>query len=126
MIQVAAASVLESLTDFQNLLREGTELIKKRKAYTMERLEEMEGISMVEIKAGYWGFPKVDGIGKIWKDDYAFAWQLLEEEVISILPGPNWDPTYGRGHFRTTLLHPINILKEVYNRIDSFLRRHAK
>jgi len=124
-VEIAAASILEKMTDFQDHLKDCMEVLRKRSDYTKKRMREIEGISMVDIRAGYWGFPKVDGIGRVWKDDYEFARQLLEEEAISVNPGPNWGPTYGPGHFRATLLEPLNLLEEAYNRIDSFLRRHG-
>ena len=123
-IIAAAASVLEKITDFTAHLTESYKTLKRRANVTMKSIEEVEGLSLVKPKGGLWGYTKID-YGTTWKDDYAFAHQLLEEEAISIIPGPCWGPTYGPGHFRTTLLEPVELIEEAYRRIDSFLRRHC-
>lgn len=120
---VATMKVLESITDFTAHLTDVYRIIKKRADYANRRFNEIEGISLVKPKCGYYGFAKVD-LGTTWKDDKEWAWQLLNEEAISVIPGSVWGPTYGSGHFRVPLLQPEFILEEACLRLEPFLQKH--
>lgn len=98
--------------------------LEPRRDYTFKRLNEIEGIKCTKPRAGLYAFPRVEGIGKKWVNDEEFLVSLLEEEGIVFLPGSFFGPQ-GFGHFRTLLLPDIEILEEVYSRLERFMKRHS-
>jgi aspartate/methionine/tyrosine aminotransferase len=99
--------------------------LEERRNFTFKRLNEIEGVSCYKAKATLYSFPKVEAIGRIWKTDDDFIASLLKEEGVLFVPGYFFSEL-GVGHFRTLLLPPINVLEEVYNRLERFLARHSK
>ena len=89
----------------------------------MKRLGEMEGISCVKPKASFYIFPHVHGIGKVWKTDEEFMTELNKEEALIFCLGNPFGPA-GFGHFRCTIDVKQEIIEDVWNRLESFLKRH--
>jgi len=121
-MEVAGAMTIKGPMD------ESKEMVRRlqdRREYTYKRITDMEGISVVKSKASLYMFPRVHGIGKIWKTTEEFILQLLREEAVGFHPGDQYGKT-GFGHFRTMILNDITTLEEVYNRLERFLIRHSK
>jgi aspartate/methionine/tyrosine aminotransferase len=113
---------------FKGPFAESTEMMKKleqRRNFSFKRLNEIEGVSCYKAKATLYLFPKVEAIGRTWKTDDDFITSLLKEEGILFVPGYFFGDL-GVGHFRTLLLPPMDVLEEVYNRLERFLVRHLK
>lgn len=106
----------------------GFELLDKchpLREYVMRRLGEMEGISCVKPKAGFYVFPRVHGIGKTWKTDEEFMTELNKEEALLFCLGEPFGPA-GFGHFRSTFDQDKNITEEAMNRLEQFLKHHER
>ncbi|OGD53092.1 hypothetical protein A3K81_00320 [Candidatus Bathyarchaeota archaeon RBG_13_60_20] len=104
----------------------GFELLRKihpLRDYTMKRLNEMDGISCVKPRAGFYVFPRVHGIGKTWKTDEEFMTELNKEEALLFCLGEPFGPA-GFGHFRSTFDQDQKITEEAWNRLERFLKRH--
>lgn len=70
-------------------------------------------------------YPKVDTIGKVWKTTEEFTLELLKEERVGFYPGSAFGDN-GFGHFRTVMLNDLETPEEVFNRLESFRKRHLK
>jgi aspartate/methionine/tyrosine aminotransferase len=130
VLLIAATNVLNKTTDFQAHLKPTLALMKKRADYASQRINEIEGLSMVPPKAGLWGFAKYQGLGKVWKDDSAMALDLLQygggDKGVSVTAGPSWGPTYGIGHFRVPAYESEDVLEEAFDRLGAFFRERLK
>lgn len=114
--------------DVKGPMDESMDMLKKlqeRRDYTYKRLCEIDGIDVVNAMATLYMFPKVEGIGKIWKTTEDFLLELLKEERVAFSNGLDYGDG-GFGHFRTLFLNDIDVLEEVYNRLDRFMKKRAK
>jgi alanine-synthesizing transaminase len=116
--QKAAIAALQGPQDH---LLETNRKLKERGEYSTKRLNEIEGISVVEPKGAFYMFPRYEGK---WKDDYEFVYDLLKEEHVLFVPGEGFCSVYGRSHFRAVTLPPMETLEVAYDRLDAFMRRH--
>ena len=57
-------------------------------------------------------------------DDEAFAMDLLEQKHILVAPGVSFNVPY-RNHFRITNLPDAQVLRNVFERIESLLDAYA-
>jgi aspartate/methionine/tyrosine aminotransferase len=104
----------------------GFDLVKKihpLRDYTMKRLDEMDDVSCVKPKVGFYVFPRVHGIGKIWKSDEEFMTELNKEEGLIFCLGNPFGPE-GFGHFRCTIDVKKEIIEEAWDRLERFLKKH--
>ncbi len=111
---------------FQDSIDAGIEMTKRlniRRDYIMKRIKEIDGITCVKPKGSLYCFPKVEGIGRIWKTDEEFMLELVKEENVIFNIGSRYGPS-GFSHFRLLLLPDLKILEEVLNRLERFLKRH--
>ena len=111
---------------FQDSIDAGIEMTKKlkiRRDYIMKRIQEIDGITCVRPKGSLYCFPKVDGIGRIWKTDEEFMLEILKEENIIFNIGSAYGPS-GFGHFRLLLLPDLKILEDALSRLERFLKKH--
>jgi aspartate/methionine/tyrosine aminotransferase len=99
--------------------------LQERRDYSYRRLCEIDGISVVKAMASLYMFPKVEAIGKTWKSNEDFILALLKEEKVAFYTGSGFGQG-GYGHFRTLFLHNLEVLEEVYNRLDRFMKKHKK
>ncbi|RLI13784.1 alanine aminotransferase, partial [Candidatus Bathyarchaeota archaeon] len=73
-VQVAA---VEALRGPQDHVREMVEKLRERRDLAYKRLSEIEGISTARPEGAFYIFPRVEGIGSIWKTDKDFVLELL-------------------------------------------------
>jgi alanine-synthesizing transaminase len=93
------------------------------KDYAMKRLNGMKGASCVTPLGAFYLFPRIHGIGKIWKTDEEFMTELNKEEALIFAPGSWFGPT-GFGHFRAMTVPSLELQKEIWDRLERFLERH--
>jgi alanine-synthesizing transaminase len=58
---------------------------------------------------------------KWYNNDKSFVLSLLNEKHVLAVHGSGFSSEYGKGHFRIVFLPSMNILNDVFDRIDSFL-----
>lgn len=112
---------------FEGSIDAGREMVKRlqnHRDFTYKRLNEISGISCPKPEATLYAFPGVHAIGEVWKTDADFILELLKEEGIIFRPGSVYGRS-GAGHFRTLLLPELQILKEVYDRLERFMIKHS-
>lgn len=135
-ILVAATRALREYTDISmevasarsipGPMDESKAMVRKlqaRRDFSFKRINEIDGVSVVKAKASLYMFPKVRGVGQLWKTTEDFILDLLEKEAVVFNPGPMYGNT-GFGHFRTMMLNDLSILEEVYNRLERYLLKH--
>ncbi len=57
-------------------------------------------------------------------DDKRFVLDLLHEEHVLLVHGSGFSPELGKGHVRLVYLANLEVLREVFDRIERFLKRH--
>ena len=119
IIYAAAKSYAGSMVGSYEFMKR----LHPRRDYTMKRLNDMEGISCVKPKTAFYVFPKVHGIGKIWKTDEEFMTALNKEEALMFCLGNPFGPS-GFGHFRCLIVPEIEVMEEVWNRLERFLKKN--
>lgn len=123
-ISVAALVAYQNLEKGLEHFQVMKDSLQKSKDFTMKRINEIPGLSTAEPKGAMYAFPKIEWIPKVWKDDYDFMMQLLTEQQVVYVPGSNYGPTSGAGHFRALLLPGVEELTTIYDRIEKFMKAH--
>ncbi|CAB3222031.1 unnamed protein product [Arctia plantaginis] len=118
------------------------ELFAKEKAHVLESLalraqmiyetfNSMEGFSCNVVQGAMYAFPQIKLPPRAvqaaqeqgMKPDVFYAFRLLEETGICIIPGSGFGQKPGTWHFRTTILPQPELLKEM---LQVFQKFHAK
>lgn len=113
-----------SLQGPQDYIIDMNRRLQERGEYTYKRLNEIPGISTNKTRGAFYMFPKVELFD--WKDDKEFVFNLIEEEGVVLVHGTGFCNHYGKDHFRTILLPPMNIIEEAYDKLEKFMIRHSK
>ncbi|MCW3995302.1 MAG: aminotransferase class I/II-fold pyridoxal phosphate-dependent enzyme [Candidatus Bathyarchaeota archaeon] len=122
-VQIAGAAALDGPQDFVKGI---VDRLRERRDFAWKRLNEIEGITTTKPEGAFYIFPKIEGIGKRWKDDMDFVVQLLRETGVLIVNGSGFDPIYGKDHARIVFLPPIEELEEAFNALERFMKKKAK
>ena len=119
---VAQFAAVEILRTSSNHTVEMVHKLKERRDYSYNRLRKIEGISCVKPNGAFYLFPKLDlkELGK-WEDDKELVVDLLKETGVCTVYGSGFGD-YGKGHIRITFLPKVEILEEVYNLIEGYLK----
>jgi tyrosine/nicotianamine family aminotransferase len=122
-VQIAATAALNGPQDF---VKDIVERLKQRRDFSWKRLNEIEGISTSKPEGAFYIFPKIEGIGKRWKNDMDFVVSLLKETGVLIVNGSGFDPVYGKDHARIVFLPPISELDKAYHALEDFMKNGYK
>jgi alanine-synthesizing transaminase len=122
-VQIAATAALNGPQDF---VKDIVERLRQRRDFSWKRLNEIEGISTTKPEGAFYIFPKIESIGKRWKDDMDFVVSLLKETGVLIVNGSGFDPVYGKEHARIVFLPPIEELEEAFNCLEQFMKKKQK
>ncbi len=122
-VQIAATAALNGPQDF---VKDIVERLKQRRDFSYKRLNEIEGISTTKPEGAFYIFPKIQGIGKRWKNDMDFVVSLLKESGVLIVNGSGFDPVYGKDHARIVFLPPISELEKAYQALEDFMKNGSK
>lgn len=119
-------SVQTALGGFQSireLVSPDGRLYQSRQAVA-DAVSDSPFLSMVLPKGAMYAFIRMDGAldGKI--DDREFALELLESKHVLVAPGSSFNTPY-TDHFRITTLPDPDVIKDVFERIDSLLQQYA-
>ncbi|KKN06444.1 hypothetical protein LCGC14_1077250 [marine sediment metagenome] len=119
---VAQYAAIEILKNPGTHTAEMVKKLKERRDYSYGRLKKIEGISCVKSNGAFYLFPKLDfkEFGK-WKDDKVFVIDLLKTTGICTVYGSGFGE-FGKGHVRFTFLPDLDILENVYNIFENFLK----
>jgi len=96
--------------------------IKKRNDYCIDRINNIEGLSVQPPEGAFYMFVKLTD--PYWyKNDKKFVLQLLHEQHVLTVHGSGFSNIYGKGHFRIVFLPTEEILKDALDRIEIFLSK---
>lgn len=92
---------------------------RARRDLVCERLSGVPGLSYHRPEAGMYVMLDIRATGLSGKE---FANQLLDEELVSLLPGEGFGPS-GAGHVRFSLCVDRDTLEQACHRIERFMQR---
>ncbi|MHA1819514.1 MAG: aminotransferase class I/II-fold pyridoxal phosphate-dependent enzyme [Promethearchaeota archaeon] len=95
--------------------------LKKRRDYSYKRMSEIEELSVVKPDGAFYMFPKIQTNG-LWKNDKDFVIDILKNTGICFVYGSGFGD-YGKDHFRTTFLPPLDDLEEVYDKLTHYINK---
>ncbi|TXT63468.1 MAG: Aminotransferase [Promethearchaeota archaeon] len=119
---IAQFAAIEALKNPGPHTEEMVTKLRDRRDYSYKRLRQIEGLSCVNADGAFYLFPKIDieNFSK-WKDDKEFVIDLLRATGVCGVYGSGFG-TYGKNHMRLTFLPDLEILEEVYNLIENFIK----
>lgn len=115
-VQYAA---LESLRGPQNYIPKFVSDLKKRRDYTIKRLNGMNGLSCSNPKGAFYAFPKIED--NKYGSDKEFVLELLKSKGILTVHGSGFGTQYGSGYFRMVFLPDIPVLEAALDKVEEFL-----
>ncbi len=112
-----------SLQGPQDYIVDMNRKLKERADFTYKRLNEIPGITTRRAMGALYMFPKVD-LGNNWNTDKDFVFDLIKEEGVVLVHGSGFCQEFGKSHFRTILLPPMDTLETAYDLLEKFMLRH--
>ena len=95
-----------------------------RRNLSHRRLNEIERLSASRPQAAFFIFPRFES--ETWRDDYHFARELKKEARIEVNPGSNYGDAHSLNHFRIPYLPGEDVLTEIYDRLEEFMKKKIK
>ena len=108
--QYAVEPALNGPMDF---LHDEIGKLRRRRDFTLERLNAIPGISCVEPGGTFYAFPKID----LGVPDVVFCKRLVKETGVVTVPGSGFGGGAAEGHFRVVFLPPEEVLEPALDRI---------
>ena len=100
-----------------------SERVLRQRDHCIQRINQIEGLEVEQPGGAFYMFVRLTD--KKWADDdKAFVLQLLHEEHVLLVHGSGFSPRLGKGHVRLVYLADLDVLDEVFNRIERFLLKH--
>jgi aspartate/methionine/tyrosine aminotransferase len=96
--------------------------LKERAEFAYKRLNEIEGITTRKPEGAFYIFPKID-IKDRWKDDKEFSLDVLKNTGVVLPYGSGFDSVYGKNHFRSVILPPIEMMEEAFGKLEEFMKK---
>ncbi len=121
----AQIAAVEALRGPQDHIGDMVSKLKRRRDFSLKRVNEISGLSAAKPEGAFYIFPKINCLGTKWNDDAEFVSDLLKETGVLVVHGSGFDSTYGKDHFRAVFLPEESMLNEAYDAIDDFIRRHT-
>ena len=118
-LQHAIQTALGGYQSINELIVPGGRLHRQREAL-YNRLNAIEGISVVKPHGALYMFPKIDIKRYNIKDDQKFCLDLLRQEKMLIVQGTgfNWPAP---DHFRIVFLPTVEVINDACDRLERFL-----
>ena len=88
-------------------------------------LDMMHGINGITVRGSEAGMYVMLDISAVEPDCEAFAWALLEERQMSVMPGSSFGDA-ASGHIRISLCQPDEVLREAASRLRSFVASYGE
>ncbi len=120
-VQVAG---VEALRGPQEHLREMVSELRRRRDFSLKRVNEIPGLSVAKPSGAFYLFPRIQQNSK-WTNDKEFVTELLRETGVIVVNGSGFDPVYGTGHFRAVFLPPEDVLSRAFDVVEGFMNRHV-
>ncbi len=115
--QAAALAALEVGEDYVEEMRLKYD---RRRRLIVDGFNRL-GLACFEPKGAFYAFPSIAASGMSSND---FAWKLLEEQEVALVPGDAFGAS-GAGFVRASYATGYKDIEEALNRIESFMRKHG-
>jgi len=122
LTQLIIPSALKDELSTKKMLVNGGRLYEQRKA-CIDELNKIDGVSVIENKAAFYIFPKIDKEKFDFEDDYDFCMKFLQEKHILVIPGSGFD-WHKDLRFRIVMLPEPNKLAKAMKELSNFLDNH--
>ncbi len=120
---VAQKAAAAALNGPQDHIAEMNAVLRKRRDFSVKRLNEIDGISSARPDGAFYAFPKIDCIHDgPWKNDKEFVLDFLETEKVLTVHGSGFDKDYGKDHFRIVILPDEATLGDAFDRLERFVQ----
>ena len=121
-VQIAA---VEALRGPQGHIADMVQKLRRRRDYTVKRLNAIKGISCRMPRGAFYVFPKID-LNRRWKDDQHFVIDLLNNTGVLTVHGSGFGTAFGASHFRIVYLPKEETLEQAIDNLESFLYQSSK
>ena len=111
-----------AFTGPQNHIEETNKKLKERADFAYKRLNEIEYIETQKPEGAFYIFPKVELEGR-WKTDKEFCYDVLENTGLVLPNGSGFCPIYGKNHFRSVILPPVETMEEAFSKLEEFMKK---
>ena len=111
---IAQAALLKGLESYPAAPEQIRNECRVRCGYVAERIRKTGRLSCADPEGGLYVFAELPR----GTDDRSFSEQLLEDRNLAVVPGSAFGLP---GHIRIACTHPLPVLKEAMDRLDSFL-----
>ncbi|MHA1731273.1 MAG: aminotransferase class I/II-fold pyridoxal phosphate-dependent enzyme [Promethearchaeota archaeon] len=117
----AQYAAYKAMVDPGNYTDKMVDKLRERRDYSVKRLNEIPGVSVVPADGAFYLFPKVE-LGDRWNSDKEFVLDLLEETGVCLVYGSGFG-NYGKDHVRVVFLPPVEVLREVFDLVEGYVRK---
>lgn len=121
----AQLGYLAGLDSDRTWMKSYAKKIARQRDLCVDRIKSIEGLEVQSTGGAFYMFIKLTD-EKWFNNDKEFVLQLLHEEHVLVVHGSGFSPELGAGHFRLVYLADLDILNEVFDRIDRFLIKHRQ
>jgi aspartate/methionine/tyrosine aminotransferase len=121
-VQIAA---VEALRGPQGHIADMVQKLRRRRDYTVKRLNAIKGVSCRMPRGAFYVFPKID-LNRRWKDDQHFVIDLLNNTGVLTVHGSGFGTAFGASHFRIVYLPKEEILEQAINNLEYFIDQSSK
>ncbi|MDQ3868400.1 MAG: aminotransferase class I/II-fold pyridoxal phosphate-dependent enzyme [Thermoproteota archaeon] len=121
-VQIAA---VEALRGPQGHIVDMVQKLRRRRDYTVKRLNAIKGISCRMPRGAFYVFPKID-LDDRWKDDQHFVIDLLSNTGVLTVHGSGFGTAFGASHFRIVYLPKEETLEQAFDNLEYFLYQSSK
>ena len=118
---ICQVGAIEAYKSCEKYVVEMVSKLKERSEFAYKRLNEIPGISTTKPMGGLYIFPKLE-LEKRWKDDKEFVYEFLRMKKVLLVHGSGFCPIYGKDHFRSVFLPPIEVMEDAFTRLEEFMK----
>jgi len=115
------AAIRPALEGPQDHLADVTARLTERRDFTIERLNEIPGVTCVNPEGAFYAFPSVD----VPMGDKEFVIQLLHEHHVLVVHGSGFGQKPNTKHFRVVTLPDMATLESAYDKLGLFMKRYG-
>lgn len=118
---ISQVAAIEALRNGRNDPEPMNKEYLERREYIYNRLINM-GLEVVKPNGAFYIFPKIPDH---FESSESFAFQMLDEAKVGVVPGSAFTE-YGEGYIRISYAYSMEVIEEGMNRMEAFLKKHAK
>ncbi len=124
LTQLVIPAALADDASTQAMMVPGGRIYEQREA-TFREIEKIDGLTCVKNHAAFYAFPKLDHKKFNISDDKKFAFDLLHEKHIFIVPGSGFD-YHTPDHFRIVMLPEPHEMAQAMRDMGDFLKDYRQ